>query len=251
MKCVIHFSCCSYSSTHCCRVPAPACLAVIHRPTSKPSTFLPCGAGVGVCTGAPYERKYFALELMALLLQQWLHPGGGNGGAATSAANNRIPEPFLSCLLSPACVETLLGCVVDSWDKMRVTASRCVSHCVVNDHLPVCRGFWGFMGASAKVHGAALCTELNDCQCWLGSCLTQKDPAAVVTAPLARRAYAEQQQQHHPLTDQTIAAPRLLVVPQGAEADAVSSARCCHPGAGDTPADLGTAAPAKPQGQGK
>lgn len=103
--------------------------------------------------GAPYERKYFALELMALLLQQWLHEepnstagsskAGRRGGStsdaaadAAAAAQGSVPgdslasEPFLACLLSPECIETLLGCVVDSWDKMRVAASRWGWGCV-------------------------------------------------------------------------------------------------------------------------
>jgi hypothetical protein len=94
--------------------------------------------------GGPYERKYFALELMAVLLQQWLHadPSSGTAGmpvrkgqhkptaavvaaaAAAAAGVGGVPEPFLAGLLSPGCVQTLLGCVVDSWDKMRITAAR-------------------------------------------------------------------------------------------------------------------------------
>jgi hypothetical protein len=106
--------------------------------------------------GAPYERKYFALELMAVLLQQWLHadtsgnatagmpvrstsaqrrPAGsitptitakGPGAAAGAGDGGGSGEGFMSALLSPGCVQTLLGCVVDSWDKMRAAASRWV-----------------------------------------------------------------------------------------------------------------------------
>jgi hypothetical protein len=99
-----------------------------------------CHACWCCAAGAPYERKYFALELMALLLQQWLHTDFSNITAglpvrraqgsrpsalrSTPAVAKACAEPFLADLLSPGCVETLLGCVLDSWDKMRVAASR-------------------------------------------------------------------------------------------------------------------------------
>lgn len=103
-----------------------------------------CARLLHVHAGGPYERKYFALELMAVLLQHWLHtdyststagkpvprgqhkPGGAAGvtGSAVDAA--ALSEPFLAGLLSPGCVQTLLCCVVDSWEKMRAAAARWV-----------------------------------------------------------------------------------------------------------------------------
>lgn len=76
-----------------------------------------------------------------MLLQQWLHadPSSGTAGmparkgqhkpaavataAAAAGGAGGVPEPFLAGLLSPDCVQTLLGCVVDSWDKMRIAAA--------------------------------------------------------------------------------------------------------------------------------
>eukprot|EP00775_Hariotina_reticulata_P011694 gene11693-11838_t len=76
--------------------------------------------------GSPYERKYFALELLVLLLQQW-------GPASSSHLQTRkrpgpsavaVPQPMAPELLSPGAVEVLLGCLVDSWDKLRLVATR-------------------------------------------------------------------------------------------------------------------------------
>jgi hypothetical protein len=84
-------------------------------------------------TGAPYERRYFALELLALLLQQWVLPpsakqGGGGGGSGTSSSGSggggKQHLPFCDDLFSAGAVQTLLTCIIDSWDKMRLAASR-------------------------------------------------------------------------------------------------------------------------------
>jgi hypothetical protein len=93
-----------------------------------------------VATGGPYERKYFALELMAVLLQHWLHTDYSSStagmpvrrgqhkpstpAAACAVDAGVLSEPFLADLLSPGCVQTLLCCVVDSWEKMRAAAGR-------------------------------------------------------------------------------------------------------------------------------
>lgn len=68
--------------------------------------------------GGPYERKYYALELLALLLEQW-QPGASDADAGAAAE-----RPLARGLLSPEAVQVLLGCLVDSWDKLRMVASR-------------------------------------------------------------------------------------------------------------------------------
>jgi hypothetical protein len=76
--------------------------------------------------GSPYERKYFALELLMLLLQQW-GPASSNHlqtGKRPGPSAVAVPQPLVPELLSPAAVEVLLGCLVDSWDKLRMVATR-------------------------------------------------------------------------------------------------------------------------------
>lgn len=68
--------------------------------------------------GAPYERQFYALQLLTLLLQQWVPATAPGGGVSTMKA-----LPFCDRLLSTSGVSALLGCLVDSWDKMRLAAS--------------------------------------------------------------------------------------------------------------------------------
>ncbi|KAF6263138.1 putative death-receptor fusion protein-domain-containing protein [Scenedesmus sp. NREL 46B-D3] len=98
--------------------------------------------------GGPYERKYYALQLLAVLLAQWKptsadipsssrgsSTGSSSADASTAETNSAAAAaaadwpaaaavmPLCDALLSPAAVQVLLGCLVDTWDKLRVAAS--------------------------------------------------------------------------------------------------------------------------------
>jgi hypothetical protein len=92
--------------------------------------------------GGPYERKYYALQLLAVLLAQWkptsadipiISSSSSSTGptSSTPTAAAALPDaaaavmPLCEGLLSPAAVQVLLGCLVDTWDKLRMAASRC------------------------------------------------------------------------------------------------------------------------------
>jgi hypothetical protein len=86
------------------------------------------------CPGGPYERKYYALQLLAILLSQW-KPSSADIPSSSSSSSTGVPAaaaadpaaavmPLCAGLLSPAAVQVLLGCLVDTWDKLRLAASR-------------------------------------------------------------------------------------------------------------------------------
>lgn len=97
--------------------------------------------------GAPYERKYMALDLLNAVAETWGPgvddrsdgkeadgtAGGGSsgerpGGVAIDAASEAAAaaleaSPYLPCL-GAECTTSLLGAAVDSWDKLRVSAFK-------------------------------------------------------------------------------------------------------------------------------
>jgi hypothetical protein len=100
--------------------------------------------------GGPYERRYYALQLLAVLLAQWKPasadvPSSSNGSTGEPTAGSAAPAaaaaaaadpaaavmPLCAGLLSPAAVQVLLGCMVDTWDKLRLAASRCAAAAAV------------------------------------------------------------------------------------------------------------------------
>jgi hypothetical protein len=95
--------------------------------------------------GGSYERKYYALQLLAVLLAQWkptsadisissssssadgptAEASSTPAAAAAASPDPAAVMPLCEGLLSPAAVQVLLGCLVDTWDKLRMAASRC------------------------------------------------------------------------------------------------------------------------------
>lgn len=76
---------------------------------------------------APYERKIMAMELLLIMLDVWsiVLPSEGNNDAVS-------PEfslyPYSKGLLLPESTLLLVGSIVDSWDRLRVSSFRILLH---------------------------------------------------------------------------------------------------------------------------
>ena len=127
----------------------PPAQAAAYAALERTEAFLQWLSGAllaGLYPDAPSERKHFALELLALLLEAWgdaAWPGGRVAPAppappaAVAAAGGAVAarwrlvhdfRPFDAALLSPAATAALVGGVVDGHDKLRAAAVRVLAY---------------------------------------------------------------------------------------------------------------------------